>query len=105
ERERGSDTCRDLETPRKNMRYTVEWLPTAEDDLARLWLNASDRDIIVATADAIDAVLARDPYSQSESRPDRARIMFMLPLWVLFDVDETRQMVSVWAVWRPRRRS
>ena len=86
------------------MTYTVEWLPAAEDDLARIWTAAVDRKAITDAANAIDTLLERDPYSRSESRSDQAQIMFMLPLGVLFDVDETRRVVSVWAVWRPRRR-
>lgn len=87
------------------MNYTVVWQHTAEQKLAELWTQAADRNAITAAANTIDAVLAQDPYSQSESRSGSTRIMIMAPLAVLFDLDEPNRNVSVWAVWQPFGRS
>ena len=82
------------------MTYTVEWLPSAEEELADLWNNAADRKDVTAAADAIDADLSSDPLSLGESRAGRTRIVFHRPLAVLFDVDAAARKVIVWDLWR-----
>jgi hypothetical protein len=86
------------------MNYTVVWLPSAEQDLAALWINAPDRAAVAAAADAIEVALRRDPLGQGESRAGVARIMFLEPLAVCYDVYEADRRVLVWAVGRSRRR-
>ncbi|CAN5577973.1 hypothetical protein BH10PLA2_BH10PLA2_08280 [soil metagenome] len=80
--------------------YTVNWLPSAERELATLWNTASDRSAIAATADAIDNALARNPLAVGESRKENTRIAFEPPLVVVFDVNEAARHVVVWDVWR-----
>lgn len=82
------------------MKYTVEWLPSVEQELAALWNSAPDRSDIAAAANNIDAALARDPLTLGESRGGRTRIAFLTPLAVLFDVDTAARMVTVWDLWR-----
>jgi hypothetical protein len=82
------------------MKYTVEWLPSAEQELAALWNRAPDRNEITAAADGIDTALARDPLRLGESRGGRTRIVFQTPLAVLFDVDTPARTVTVWDLWR-----
>ena len=82
------------------MKYLVEWLPSAEQELAALWNHASDRNEITAAADSLDAALARDPLALGESRGGRTRIVFQAPLAVLFDVDTLARKVTVWDLWR-----
>ncbi len=82
------------------MSYEVFWLASAEQELARLWVSASDRADISAAADEIDASLARDPLSFGESRGGMTRIAFDHPLAVLFDVDAVNRAVIVWDLWR-----
>jgi hypothetical protein len=36
------------------MRYTVTWVQEADDELAELWLNASDRNAVSRAANAIE---------------------------------------------------
>ena len=80
--------------------YTVNWRPSAEQDLANLWNSASDRSAIASAADAIDDALARNPLAVGESRKENTRIGFETPLVVIFDVDESARVVNVWEVWR-----
>jgi hypothetical protein len=80
--------------------YTVEWLPSAEQELANLWNQAADRSEVAAAADAIDAALARDPLALGEARGGPTRIVFEVPLAVLFDVDVVARRVVVWDLWR-----
>lgn len=49
------------------MSFTVEWLPSVEQDLADLWTSSSDRAEITAAANAIDAALQRDPLNVGEA--------------------------------------
>ncbi len=84
------------------MKYTVVWKPTAINELADIWTNATDRADVTAASDTIDAILRTDPYGQSESRTGPSRIMIVPPLAVSFDVSDPDCLVTVWAVWRSR---
>ena len=59
------------------MSFTVDWRPSAEDELARLWVDHPDeRNEITAAAAALDTTLRRDPLALGESRTGQARITF-----------------------------
>lgn len=82
------------------MKFTVEWVPSALNDLADLWNNAPDRSDVTAAADAIDYALAHNPQSVGEGRNDDRRILFIPPLAVFFEVDAANHHVIVLDVWR-----
>jgi hypothetical protein len=82
------------------MKYTVEWLPTTLNTLADLWNNAPDRADVAAAADALDAVLERNPLHVGESRGGSTRLVFLPPLAALFDVHVPIRRVMVWRIWR-----
>lgn len=82
------------------MSFTVECLPSVEQDLADLWTSAPDRAAVTAAANAIDAALQRDPLHEGEARSGPGRILFIPPLVVLYNVDENVLHVTVWDVWR-----
>lgn len=42
-------------------KYTVRWLPSAEQQLAKLWLDAVDRSAIRQAADELDEAMSNDP--------------------------------------------
>jgi hypothetical protein len=84
------------------MSYLVTWRPSAEQHLARLWMNATDRKALTLAADTIDADLARDPFAVGESRSGAIRIYIVSPLAVYYTVDAASQQVFVWAVWSRR---
>ncbi len=50
------------------MKYSVIWLPSAEDDLATIWTNAPNRDAVSNAARQIDIQLATNPQDAGESR-------------------------------------
>jgi hypothetical protein len=52
------------------MKYTVGWKPSAEQELARLWLSAPVRAAVTAAANRIDALLGSNPARRAS--PDRA---------------------------------
>jgi hypothetical protein len=83
------------------MNYSVSWTDAATDALAEIWLNASDRNDIVAAGDRLDRSLARDPLGIGESRIGATRFVYESPLAVLYDVDGVGHTVKVWHVWRP----
>ncbi|HJT75706.1 MAG TPA: hypothetical protein VJ739_00740 [Gemmataceae bacterium] len=82
------------------MRWTVTWVPAAQNALADIWNNAPDRADVTAAANRMDANLRRDPYAHSESRSGTARVMLQPPLGVSFDVSDADRLVTVRAVWR-----
>jgi hypothetical protein len=81
------------------MRFTVLWVPGAEQRLAELWLSSSERDAVTAASHIIDQNLQLDPLSQGESRPGGRRILFEAPLGVIYRVEEQDSIVRVLHVW------
>jgi plasmid stabilization system protein ParE len=82
------------------MKFTVEWLPAAEQDLAAIWVNASDQAEVTAAANAIDQALMRNPHTLGEGRLGVSRILVVAPLAVEYDVIVDDGKVVVWHVWR-----
>ena len=62
------------------MRHTIVWKPSAEDDLAALWMVAEDRAAVSAAANMLDSLLKYDPASVSQSRAGSSRILLVGPL-------------------------
>ncbi len=77
------------------MTFAVEWLEEAEQQLADIWLNASDRQNVTEAARRVEQTLKRDPDTCGESRPGQGRIMFEPPLGVYFRVDHQARVVTV----------
>ncbi len=81
------------------MKYTVVWIPSAEQDLAELWLIATDRAAVTQAANEIDRLLRHDPEQQGESRSDGVRVLLVAPLGVQFEVLSDDRLVRVLHVW------
>ena len=81
------------------MKFTVAYLPEAEEQLADLWLKSPDRSAVARASDVIDRLLASNPLGVGESRVADLRILIEPPLVAVYDVDEKDSMVKVWAVW------
>ena len=81
------------------MSYTVLWKPDAEEELVRIWTEASDRSAVSAAANTIDRLLKSSPHDRGESRSGTVRIFFVDPLGVFFDLQEEDRIVSVLRVW------
>jgi hypothetical protein len=81
------------------MRYTVVWHADARDNLAELWLAASDRRSITASADQIDRELAVDP--NQKGQPFYGDWLFEItPVCVIDSVSPGDRLVEVLQVWR-----
>jgi hypothetical protein len=81
------------------MKFTVLWTPTAEQDLAAVWLGADDRAAVVSAANTIDRLLSSDPESRGERRFDVVRTLSISPLGVDFEVVEPDRIVWVLSAW------
>ena len=83
---------------------TIRRERSALAELADAWLesNSDDRRKIVAAAAEIDRQLLVDPETLGESRPENARLMFIPPLGVLFEVENG--VVSVLHIWKINKR-
>lgn len=76
------------------MRYTVTWLPSAQNELARLWVQAADRKSISAASDAIDRLLAVAPLSVGVSQGTDRRLV-VTPLEVTYTASPLDCLVEV----------
>jgi plasmid stabilization system protein ParE len=81
------------------MRYTVVWTPTAQQELARIWTAATDRNAVSAASNRIDYLLARNPHGVGESRSASARLLIVEPLAVLYRVEDEDCLVTLGVVW------
>jgi hypothetical protein len=84
------------------MNFTVIWSEAAVQDLARIWMNATDRNAITQASNEIDRILSRDAQHVGESRPGGQRVEFADPLGFRFEVVVDDQRVTVGAVWVTR---
>lgn len=81
------------------MAYEVIWIPDAEQQLAAIWVQASDRASIAAAANNIDKRLTKDPEHEGESRAQALRILHCKPLGVDYRVLGSERQVRVLRVW------
>ncbi len=77
------------------MRFLVEWLPDAEDDLAAAWMQAPDRQVVTDAQAVIDRLLARDPLTNGAEVAEGLRKFTVAPLVVYYEVDTGRRHVTV----------
>jgi plasmid stabilization system protein ParE len=80
------------------MRFAVTWHPSAEQELAEIWLQASDQGAISTAANAIDQLLAVNPAMQGEEFYGD-RLLVVLPLAVTFTTSEPDRTVRILQVW------
>jgi mRNA-degrading endonuclease RelE of RelBE toxin-antitoxin system len=79
-------------------RFTVVWFSDAQDDLANLWMNATDRSAVARSADEIDLRLAHDPISAVEEEHEGLCSLRVGPLVIQYSFDESDRRVTVWTV-------
>ena len=81
------------------MSYRVVWMPIALQQLAALWMAASDRNAVTAAGHEIDLVLAAAPNSVGVILFDTVREFLHQSLGVEFEVDVAKGTVYVVSVW------
>lgn len=77
---------------------TVVWDAPAQDELARIWLNARDRLTVSHAANRIDDLLRNNPERRGEIFFDD-RLLVEPPLAITFSVDLENRLVRVRQVW------
>jgi hypothetical protein len=77
----------------------VVWLPPARDELAELWIQASDRQGVADAANAIDRQLRKNADTQGQPFFGR-RVLLVSPLSVTFAVSLADRTVTVMQVHR-----
>ncbi len=77
--------------------FRVEWLQSALDMLAELWMQAASdqRQALTAASHQIDQRLSRDPHQEGESRSGGRRLTFVAPLAVTFQIEADGRTVTV----------
>jgi hypothetical protein len=75
-------------------------MPSAEQELADVWLAASDRAAVTRAAHQIDQELRTDSHTRGELHAGDRRILYIEPLGVLFEIsldDRIARILQVWA--------
>ena len=81
-------------------RYSVVWVQSAEDELADLWLKASDPNAVTTAAHAIDQVLSENASVKGSELSEGLRSLSAPPLKTIFTVREDDRIVEVLRVRR-----
>jgi hypothetical protein len=81
------------------MRYTVIWIGIAEQELAALWLAATDRSGINAASNRIERLLSWNADTVGTLSFDTVRTLLVSPLGVDFEFSTDDHLVSVLSVW------
>lgn len=79
-------------------RYRVEWDPSAEDELARIWLQASDPQAVTAAQARADQLLAQDPIRYGRYLSEGLFCLDVPPVSLAFTVDSVNDVVEVTGV-------
>jgi hypothetical protein len=75
--------------------YTVAWAKPARDQLATIWIAASDRNAVTAAANEIDVLLTKDAPSKGVELHEGLRVLFVTPLRAIFAVNDEDLIVEV----------
>lgn len=76
------------------MRYTVVWLPSADDELALLWVQAPDRQALSDAAKRIEQALRIDP-DQKGFEQDGLWYYTDPPLTVAYELSPDDRLVTI----------
>jgi plasmid stabilization system protein ParE len=80
------------------MRYTVVWLSAAEDELARIWNAAPDRQAVTRAADQADRVLSTAPDTQGQEFYGDW-LLDVTPLHLIYNFSPDDRLVRVLDLW------
>ena len=76
-------------------RFTIVWHALAQDELARIWLDAADRQSVTLAANAVDRDLATDAMAKDIQVEGGLRELTVPPLRVVFAKGEEDRLVRV----------
>lgn len=66
------------------MTWTLTYTAAAKDELATIWMDATDRQVIADAANAIERELRLEPLNVGESRDGNRRLVIKAPIAVHF---------------------
>jgi hypothetical protein len=75
--------------------FTVDWTPAAEDELADIWLQATDRNAVTAAQAALEKRLEQDPTGYGQHHSEGLYSITVPPLHAFYSIDFARQFVQV----------
>lgn len=82
------------------MRYTVHWTENVLDELAALWMAATDRTAVTTATHRLEQDLARDPYGRGFARNSSVnRTATDFPLGIDYEIIEDDKLVRIVRVW------
>ena len=81
-------------------RFTIVWSQQAVDQLAAIWLVASDRDQITAMVANVDALLSRDPAGIGQPLHEGIMVMLYGNIRCLYMIRDADRLVDVLVVTR-----
>jgi hypothetical protein len=76
------------------MKFTVVTTALADDQLARLWLQAADRQRITEAYDRIESLLKHDAHLAGALHPGGWRVIYEPPIVASFRVREDDRLVK-----------
>jgi hypothetical protein len=80
------------------MKWTVVYQPSANSDLAEIWIESDNRQAVSDAADAVEIELTRRLMEVGESRESNMRLIIQSPLLMFYDVIPDDLRVTVWHV-------
>lgn len=84
------------------MKFTVVATELADDQLARIWLQAPDRQQVADACNRIESLLKNDPHLAGRLHPGGWRVIAEPPVIVSFRVSEDDRLVKILSVaYRP----
>jgi hypothetical protein len=75
--------------------FRLHWQPRALDDLADIWIKASDRSAVNMAVDLIEAQLAEDPMAWGTQLSEGLYQISIRPVRLLFTCNANQHIVKV----------
>ena len=77
------------------MKYTVVWTDAAQDELADIWIQASDRRAVTTAANEVDRELNIDAHLKGQALGGSRRALHIPPLLISFEVSPDDCLATV----------
>ena len=77
------------------MTFRVRWSRETKQQLAGIWLVASDRNAVTRASNSIDKALAKDPHTAGQPLAEGLWKIEIMPLVAYFEIDEPNKTIHV----------
>ncbi len=82
------------------MRYTVIWADSTRAELAKMWLDAKNKQAVTKAADEIDDLLATQSHEAALKFPQQPQLMSRDGLAVIYEIHPDDCLVKVMGIWK-----